>query len=68
MSYTKQGNVKVKNTGDTAGKDVVQVYFTPPYTNGGIEKASVNLIDSGKRRIHHFPSFRFPHSSCRREL
>ncbi|RAZ86695.1 hypothetical protein DK853_43015, partial [Klebsiella oxytoca] len=31
-----------------AGKDVVELYFTPPYTNGGIEKASVNLLDFGK--------------------
>lgn len=38
----------VTNTGDTAGKAVVEVYFTPPYTEGGIEKASVNLIDFGK--------------------
>ena len=38
----------VTNTGDVAGKAVVEVYFTPPYTNGGIEKASVNLIDFGK--------------------
>lgn len=36
-------NVTVTNTGDVAGKDVVEVYYTPPYTNGGIEKASVNL-------------------------
>ena len=28
-------SVKVTNTGDTAGKDVVELYFTPPYTNGG---------------------------------
>lgn len=41
-------DVEVKNTGDTPGKDVVEVYFTPPYTNGGIEKASVNLIEFGK--------------------
>ncbi len=41
-------DVEVTNTGDTAGKDVVEVYFTPPYTNGGIEKASVNLIEFGK--------------------
>lgn len=40
--------VTVKNTGDVAGKDVVQLYFTPPYTNGGIEKASVNLVEFGK--------------------
>ena len=32
------------NTGDIAGKDVVEVYFDPPYTNGGIEKASANLV------------------------
>ncbi|MBR2526931.1 MAG: glycoside hydrolase family 3 C-terminal domain-containing protein [Blautia sp.] len=41
-------DVTVTNTGDTAGKDVVEVYFTPPYTNGGIEKASVNLVDFAK--------------------
>ncbi len=43
-------DVKVTNTGAVAGKDVVEVYFTPPYTNGGIEKASVNLIDFAKTR------------------
>lgn len=37
-------NITVKNTGDTAGKDVVEVYYTPPYTNGGIEKSEVNLV------------------------
>ena len=41
-------DVTVTNTGDVAGKDVVEVYFTPPYTDGGIEKASVNLIDFTK--------------------
>ena len=41
-------DVTVTNTGSVAGTEVVQVYFTPPYTNGGIEKASVNLIDFGK--------------------
>ena len=40
--------VNVTNTGDVAGKDVVELYFTPPYTDGGIEKASVNLIDFAK--------------------
>lgn len=43
--------VEVTNTGDTAGKDVVEVYFTPPYNNGGIEKASVNLIDFEKTQL-----------------
>lgn len=37
-------DVTVTNTGNTAGKDVVELYYTPPYENGGIEKASVNLI------------------------
>lgn len=44
-------DVNVTNTGDVAGKEVVQVYFTPPYNNGGIEKASVNLIDFGKTQL-----------------
>ena len=44
-------NVTVTNTGKMAGKDVVEVYYTPPYENGGIEKASVNLIDFGKTSV-----------------
>ncbi len=40
--------VTVTNTGDVAGKDVVELYYTPPYTAGGIEKSDVNLIDFGK--------------------
>ena len=44
-------DVAVTNTGDTAGKEVVEVYFTPPYTDGGIEKASVNLIRYAKTEI-----------------
>lgn len=35
--------VRVENVGERAGKDVVQVYYTPPYTKGGIEKSAVNL-------------------------
>ncbi len=35
--------VKVTNTGDVAGKDVVQLYYCPPYTNGGIEKSAIVL-------------------------
>ena len=41
-------DVVVTNTGDVAGKDVVEVYYKPPYTNGGIEKASANLIEFAK--------------------
>ena len=37
-------DVTVINTGAAAGKDAVEVYFNPPYTNGGIEKASANLV------------------------
>ena len=44
-------DVTVTNTGSVAGKDVVEVYFTPPYTDGGIEKASVNLIDFAKTDV-----------------
>ena len=35
--------VTVTNTGDAAGKEVVQLYYTAPYTDGGIEKAHVVL-------------------------
>lgn len=56
QNFTDNGDtisldVSVTNTGETAGKDVVQLYYTPPYTNGGIEKASVNLIEFGKTNI-----------------
>lgn len=45
---TVQLKVRVTNTGDRAGKDVVEVYYTPQYYNGGIEKSAVNLIDYAK--------------------
>lgn len=35
--------VDVKNTGSVAGKDVVEVYYSAPYTKGGIEKSAVVL-------------------------
>ena len=41
-------SVTVTNTGSAAGKDVVEIYNDPPYTNGGIEKASANLLDFAK--------------------
>lgn len=40
--------VQVTNTGSVAGKDAVQLYDTPPYTKGGIEKSSVDLVAFGK--------------------
>ncbi len=44
-------NVKVTNTGDVAGKKVVQVYYSAPYTSGEIEKASVNLVQFAKSKL-----------------
>ena len=44
-------DVEVTNTGDVAGKDVVEVYYKPPYTNGGIEKSSTNLIEFEKTNL-----------------
>lgn len=44
-------DVTVTNTGDTAGKEVVELYYEPPYTNGGIEKASVNLAAFDKTEL-----------------
>ena len=44
-------DVEVTNTGDEAGKDVVEVYYNPPYTNGGIEKSSTNLIEFEKTNL-----------------
>ncbi len=41
-------DVKVTNTGNIAGKEVVQVYYTAPYYDGGIEKAHVVLVGFGK--------------------
>jgi beta-glucosidase len=36
-------DVKVTNTGDVSGKDVVELYYSAPYTPGGIEKSAVVL-------------------------
>ncbi len=43
--------VKVTNTGSVAGKDVVELYYEAPYTQGGIEKAKVELIDYAKTQL-----------------
>ena len=44
-------NVKVKNTGNVAGKDVAQLYWKAPYTEGGIEKAYEVLCAFAKTKI-----------------
>lgn len=41
-------SVKVTNTGAYPGKEVVQLYYSAPYTKGGIEKAHVVLADFAK--------------------
>lgn len=43
-------NVTVKNIGKTSGKEVVQAYYTAPYTNGGVEKSATNLFDFKKTK------------------
>ncbi|MCH5351060.1 MAG: glycoside hydrolase family 3 C-terminal domain-containing protein [Clostridiales bacterium] len=43
--------VRVTNTGDTVGREVVQLYYTAPYTERGIEKASVNLLAFDKTAL-----------------
>lgn len=55
LTLDSEGNISfevtVTNTGDYPGKDVVQTYFTPPYTNGGIEKAQTNLVAFEKTNV-----------------
>lgn len=43
--------VKVTNTGSVAGRDVVQLYCTPPYYEGSIEKSSAVLVAYEKTRL-----------------
>ena len=47
--------VTVKNTGDRAGKDVVELYAQSPYTDydraNGVEKAAVELVGFGKTKL-----------------
>lgn len=44
-------DVTVTNTGSVAGKNVVEVFFNPPYTNGGIEKSTANLVAFDKTDV-----------------
>ena len=44
-------NVKVTNTGDVAGKEVVQLYYSAPYYNGGIEKSAICLGGYAKTKL-----------------
>ncbi len=44
-------DVTVTNTGMAAGREVVQIYYTPPYTPGGIEKSHVVLAAFDKTEL-----------------
>lgn len=48
---TVELTVRVRNTGEVAGKEVVQLYYTSPYTSGGIEKSHVVLGNFEKTGI-----------------
>lgn len=48
---TGTAKVTVTNTGDTAGKSVVQLYVQAPYTTGGLEKVAIQLLDFGKTKV-----------------
>ncbi|MGI6392392.1 MAG: glycoside hydrolase family 3 N-terminal domain-containing protein [Candidatus Izemoplasmatales bacterium] len=54
-SFTKDSeisiSVEVKNTGTVPGKEVVQVYASAPYTEGGIEKAHKVLVGFAKTKL-----------------
>ena len=43
--------VKVTNTGEMPGKDVVQLYFSAPYIPGGIEKSAIELATYAKTKL-----------------
>ena len=43
--------VSVENTGNAAGKDAVELYVQLPYTEGGLEKASVQLVGFAKTKL-----------------
>ncbi len=45
---TAVATVKVTNTGDAAGKSVVQLYVQAPYTEDGVEKSAIQLVDYEK--------------------
>ncbi len=44
-------SVTVTNTGSVAGKTAVQMYYSAPYTKGGIEKSAVVLGNFGKTQL-----------------
>ena len=69
--------VTVTNTGNVPGKEVVELYYRPPYTPGGIEKSAVvlgafaktaTLSPGQSERVSLFVSFRDMASYDRKTL
>ena len=44
-------SVKVTNTGEVSGKDVVEFYLQKPYTNGGVETSAIELVEFAKTKL-----------------
>lgn len=51
IDATATFKVKVTNTGDVAGKTPVQIYGQAPYTEGGLEKSAVQLLNYDKTQV-----------------
>lgn len=51
VGETGTASVTVTNTGDVAGKDVVELYVQAPYTEGGLEKSAIQLIGYAKTSV-----------------
>lgn len=51
MNDTIEVQVEVENVGEVSGKDVVQLYFSPPYIEGGIEKSAIELATYSKTSL-----------------
>ncbi len=49
--FKMEFNIKVTNTGETAGKHAVQLYGQAPYIKGGVEKSAIQLLAYGKTGI-----------------
>ena len=51
IDATATFKVKVTNTGDVVGKTPVQIYGQAPYTEGGLEKSAVQLLNYDKTQV-----------------
>ncbi len=51
IDATATFKVKVTNTGDVAGKTPVQIYGQAPYTEGGLEKSAIQLLNYDKTQV-----------------